>query len=108
MASIRNKDGIWINTEALREPAIHFTKYGYYCADPWGSPAWLEYWQEQLRRIIYGYESSGVKITGDHYFYLKFCPIQLTERLPISPTSGMGIMSSFGPEPLPEMELWRV
>lgn len=80
MASIRNKDGIWINTEALREPAIHFTKYGYYCADPWGSPAWLEYWQEQLRRIIYGYESSGVKITGDHYFYLNFCPIQLTER----------------------------
>ena len=80
MGSIRNKDGIWVNTEPFREAGTHFRKYGYYCSDPWGSPAWLEYWQEQLRRIIYGYESSGVKITGDHYFYLNFCPIQLTEK----------------------------
>ena len=80
MVSIRNKDGIWVNTEPFREAGTHFRKYGYYCSDPWGSPAWMEYWQEQLRRIIYGYESSGVKITGDHYFYLNFCPIQLTEK----------------------------
>lgn len=79
MSSVRNKDGIWINTEVFREPALHFSKYGYYCTDPWGSPAWTEYWQEQLRRIIYGYESGGAKITGDHYFYLNFCPIQLIE-----------------------------
>ena len=80
MGAVRNKDGIWVNTEPFREAATHFRKYGYYCADPWGSPAWMEYWQEQLRRILYGYESSGVKITGDHYFYLNFCPIQLTEK----------------------------
>ena len=79
MAAIRNKDGIWVNTEVFREPALHFSKYGYYCTDPWGSPAWTEYWQEQLRRIIYGYESGGAMITGDHYFYLNFCPIQLTQ-----------------------------
>lgn len=79
MSSIRNSEGFWINTEIFREEAIHFSKYGYYCADPWGSPAWTEYWQEQLRRILYGYSSGGAKITGDHYFYMNFCPILLTQ-----------------------------
>lgn len=74
--SIRNPDGIWINTQPFREAGNHFMKYGYYCADPIGSPAWYEYWTEQRRRCIHGYSSGGARITGDHYFYLNFCPIQ--------------------------------
>ena len=46
--SVRNPDGIWINTQCFREAANHFVKYGYYTADPWGSPAWFEYWQEEM------------------------------------------------------------
>ena len=80
MTSVRNKDGIWINSAVFTEEALHFRKYGYYCTDPYGSPAWAEYWEEQTRRIIYGYESAGAKITGDHYFYLNFCPILKTEE----------------------------
>ena len=57
MTSVRNKDGIWINSAVFTEEALHFRKYGYYCTDPYGSPAWAEYWEEQTRRIIYGYES---------------------------------------------------
>ena len=79
MSSIRNKDGHWINTSVFREDAIHFKKYGYYCADPEGSPAWKDYWEEQTRRIIFGYEVGGAKVTGDHYFYMNFCPILKTE-----------------------------
>lgn len=79
MEMIRNKDGIWINTEVFREEALHYKKYGYYCPDPYGSPAWAAYWEEQTRRIIYGYEVGNAKITGDHYFYLNFCPILKTE-----------------------------
>jgi hypothetical protein len=78
MSSIRNKDGIWINTSVFTEEAEHFRKYGYYCPDPHGSPAWTDYWEEQTRRIIFGYESGGARITGDHYFYLNFCPILKT------------------------------
>lgn len=74
--AIRNPDGIWINTQVFREEGNHFMKYGYYCPDPWGSPNWLKYWQEQRNRCIYGYSSGGVKITGDHYGYLNFSPIQ--------------------------------
>lgn len=74
--SIRNSDGIWINTQVFRESGMHYMKYGYYCADPAGSPAWYDYWNEERRRSIYGYKFGGAKITGDHYFYLNFCPIQ--------------------------------
>lgn len=79
MDSIRNPDGIWINTKVFREEALTFQKYGAYCSDPWGSPDWFTYWQEQRNRSIYGYTVGGVKITGDHYFYLNFCPILKVE-----------------------------
>lgn len=75
MRSIRNPDGVWINSKMFREEALHFQKYGYYCADAWGSPAWLEYWEEQLKRCKEGYSVGGSRITGDHYFYMNFCPI---------------------------------
>jgi hypothetical protein len=81
LGSIRNPDGIWINTEVFREEARKFQKYGTYCLDPWGSPDWFTYWQEQRNRIINGYSVGGVKITGDHYFYLNFCPILKVEDM---------------------------
>lgn len=77
--SIRNADGYWINTEVFKEEANHFTKYGYYCPDPPGSDGYSDYWKEQTRRCIHGYESGGVKITGDFYSYLNFHQIKLTE-----------------------------
>jgi hypothetical protein len=78
--SVRNPNGHWVNTEVFREEARHFEKYGYYCPDPWGSPSWQIYWEEQLRRTVEGYDVGGVKITGDHYFYLNFCPIMRVEK----------------------------
>jgi hypothetical protein len=77
--SVRNPDGIWINTEVFREEARKFQRYGTYCLDPWGSPDWFAYWQEQRNRVINGYSVGGVKVTGDHYFYLNFCPILKVE-----------------------------
>lgn len=77
--SIRNPDGIWINTQVFREEALRFMKHGYYCPDPPLSPDWYAYWTEQRKRCLEGYTVGGVKITGDHYFYLNFCPIQRVE-----------------------------
>jgi hypothetical protein len=79
--SVRNPDGIWINSQAFREEGNKFKKYKHYIADPWGSPAWFEYWQEQRKRCIHGYSVGGVKITGEHYFYLNFTPIQKVENI---------------------------
>ncbi len=75
MDNIRNPEGIWINSELFRETGSFFMKNKYYTPDPWGSPAWYEFWEEERRRCIQGYSVGGAKITGDHYHYLNFCPI---------------------------------
>lgn len=80
LGGIRNPDGIWINSQVFREEALNFKKYGMYCASPANSPDWLKYWTEQRRRCLNGYSVGGVRITGDHYFYLNFCPIMKTEE----------------------------
>lgn len=77
---VRNAEGIWVNSNAFRETGNHFKKYGYYCADPKGSPSWFDYWQEERRRCIEGFSVGGAKIPGDYYSYLNFCPITKSER----------------------------
>lgn len=77
LQAVRNPQGIWINTDYFREEAIAFQKTGMYCPDPPGSPSFMEYWTEQLKRCKEGYTVGGVKITGHHYFYLNFCWIQV-------------------------------
>lgn len=78
-SAVRNPNGIWINTDVFREEALHFKKYGYYCSELWGTAAWVNYWEEQLKRCRDGYEVGGVKITGNHYFYLNFTNIELVD-----------------------------
>ena len=70
---------MWVNTEMFREEAKTFLKYGHYCDDPPGSMGYYDYWSEQLNRCVNGYSSGGKKITGDHYYYLNFKQIKLTE-----------------------------
>lgn len=74
--SIRNPNGIWINSSVFKEEGNFFVKNGVYCFDPPGSKDYQDYWSEQRRRCLNGYTVGGVKITGDHYFYLNFCPIK--------------------------------
>jgi len=78
--ALRNPDGIWINTNPFRQEAIRFAKEGTYCHENWGSKNWYDYWTEQRERCINGYSCGGARITGDHYFYLNFCPIRRVEE----------------------------
>ncbi len=73
------KTMIFSNTELFRTEAKAFTKTGKYNGDPFGSPAWIEYWTEMKRRCTDGYSVGDVKITGDHYNYLNFSQIKLTQ-----------------------------
>lgn len=70
---------IFSNTELFCTEAKTFSKTGKYNTDPFKSPAWRSYWDEQLRRCKEGFSVGDVKITGDHYFYLNFCQIKKTE-----------------------------
>lgn len=76
---VRTENGIWVNSQVFREEALHFMKHGYYCADQRGTTGYTEYWDEQLKRCTYGYETCGVKITNHHYAYLNYSQIDLAE-----------------------------
>lgn len=69
-----------VNTDELRREALHFLKHGYYCDAPPGTKSYLTYWREQTRRCEEGYSVGGLRITGDHYFYLNFNQILLVDE----------------------------
>ncbi len=73
------------DTDYFRPSAIHFKKYGCYTKlKPNANPnseygKWI---REEIRRCWEGYvrESDGEWITGDMYFFLNYCPIQLIKE----------------------------
>ena len=72
---------ILVNTEYFSEAANDYRKNkGVYTKAPFKSREFMEYWGEQKRRCLQGYEVGGTKITGRHYWYLNFCPIKRTEE----------------------------
>ena len=79
--SVRNKDGTWINSQAFRAAGNHFMKHKYYVADPWGTPDWLSYWKTERQKCIKGVEIGGARITGEHYSYLNYTPIQKVGKI---------------------------
>lgn len=72
-----------INTDEFRQPALTFLKNlnrtgtGYYIDSPKGSIDYKDYWNLQAHYCKEGISVGGVKITGEHYFYLNFCQIEL-------------------------------
>lgn len=70
------------NTDKFRPAALHFEKFGHYCAHPEGTAAFYKYWDEEHRRCVEGHEVDGDKITGYHYHYLNYFPIWLNKSNP--------------------------
>lgn len=73
----------------FRPSAIHFEKYGCYTflrPNPNPNSEFYIWIKEERRRCIEGYirESDGEWITGDHYFFLNYCPIQISVEDPNS------------------------
>lgn len=70
----------WINTSRFKPAANYFNQNGYYTNEAWGSPEWYNFWEQERERCLNGYEVDGEKITGEHYFYLNYCPIKLSKK----------------------------
>lgn len=72
-----------INTDEFRPEALTFEANkrkhgtGFYTDAPKGSIEYKNYWNLQRHYCENGYSVGGVKITGEHYFYLNFCQISL-------------------------------
>lgn len=79
------KPHILEDMDYFRPSALHFKKYGYYTnLSPNSNPnseygKWI---REEIRRCYDGYvrESDGEWITGDYYFFLNYCPIQVSKK----------------------------
>lgn len=71
----------------FRPSAIHFQKYGCYTKlrpNPNPNSEYGKWIREEIKRSWYGYvrPSDGEWVTGDYYYYLNYCPIQLIKKLP--------------------------
>lgn len=69
---INETSGLDFKPEWFRQDAIRKQSYGKYSNTIYGSRKYKEYWDEQKRRCIEGYEINGYRITGDNYFFLNF------------------------------------
>lgn len=79
------KPHILEDTDYFRPTAIHYQKYGCFTKLKPNSNPNSEYgkWiREEVRRCYEGYirPSDGEWITGDMYFFLNYCPIQLIKK----------------------------
>lgn len=81
IGEVRNPDGHWINSQAFRQAGEHFMKHNHYVADPWGTPDWVTYWRTERRKCIDGVTIGGSKITGEHYAYMNYTPIQKVGKI---------------------------
>ena len=70
---------VFENMDFFRERALYFQKHGRYTdIYPNNHPnsEWMKFWTEEQRRCLEGYvRSDGEWITGEHYWYLNYCPI---------------------------------
>ena len=62
-------------TDRVRPAAVNFIKYGHYTSALPGTREYYEFWDEEQKRCMYGYTIDELHITGFHYFYLNYCPI---------------------------------
>ena len=81
----------------FRPTAIHYQKYGCFTKlrpNPNPNSEYGKWFREEVKRCYYGYvrESDGEWITGDMYFFLNYCPIQLTKKDPRNPNKTIRVV----------------
>ena len=91
------KPHILEDMDYFRPSAIHFQKYGCYTKlrpNPNPNSEYGKWIREEIRRCYDGYirESDGEWITGDMYFFLNYCPIQLTKKDPKNPNKTIRVV----------------
>ncbi len=63
------------DTDRVRPAAVKFIASGHYTSALPGTREYYEFWDEEQKRCMYGYKIDEMHITGFHYFYLNYCPI---------------------------------
>jgi len=63
------------DTHLFSAVARHYIEYGHYTDALPGTKQYYDYWDGEQFKCMHGHEINGVKISGFHYFYLNYCPI---------------------------------
>jgi len=59
----------------VRQAAVKFLAEGSYTEAIPGTKEYYDFWDEERKRCLYGYTIDELSVTGFHYFYLNYCPI---------------------------------
>ena len=76
------------DTNRLSPAALYFIEHGHYTSALQGTKNYYDFWDSERQRCLYGYTvgegEDAITITGNHYFYLNYCPIDrsVDEELP--------------------------
>lgn len=76
-----DKDGWLRNTKQFSAAAEHYTKHGRYTNEKIGSKEWLNFWREEEHRCVHGYKLGEIEITGYHYTYLNYYPMDIVQKV---------------------------
>tara|TARA_Y100000356_G_scaffold135143_1_gene146841 strand:+ start:8346 stop:10316 length:1971 start_codon:yes stop_codon:yes gene_type:complete len=70
--------------DRVRPAAKFFEEHGYYTDALPNTKGYYDFWDEETKRCLYGYHIDELHVTGFHYFYLNYCPIDraVDEELP--------------------------
>jgi len=68
------------NTARVTQAALKFLETGYYTSALPGTKEYFEFWDKEKKKCLYGYTvdkgtPDEFSVTGFHYFYLNYCPI---------------------------------
>jgi hypothetical protein len=63
------------DTHLFSKAATHYIENGYYTNYLPGTKQYYDHWDAEQYKCMHGCEINGVKISGFHYFYLNYCPI---------------------------------
>jgi hypothetical protein len=61
--------------DRIRPAAVNFINTGHYTTALPGTKDYYDFWDQEQKRCMYGYIVDEINITGFHYFYLNYCPI---------------------------------
>ena len=73
--SLESYTPMFKDTHLFSPAASHYLEHGYYTDALDGTKEFYDFWDRERDRCLYGFEVNGVRITGYHYFYLNYCPI---------------------------------
>lgn len=89
---ITMEQGLDFDPTPFCEAARTFNRDSCYTKYPKGCKPFRDYWKEQIRRMVEGYEVNGYRITGDHYYFLNFYRM---ETVPDEGQAGSGRNENF-------------